>query len=142
MNPVRDPADLENLFLETSTGEMVPMSTVVTLEERAIAPELDRESQMRAIRINASLADGFPIGEALGEAEALAEPLLPPGSQLVPLAEAATLEETSRGLAITFGFAILVVFLVLAAQFEGFVSAFIVMRRCRSGSAARWWRWS
>jgi HAE1 family hydrophobic/amphiphilic exporter-1 len=127
MNPVRDPADLENLFLETSTGEMVPMSTVVTLEERAIAPELDRESQMRAIRINASLADGFPIGEALGEAEALAEPLLPPGSQLVPLAEAATLEETSRGLAITFGFAILVVFLVLAAQFESFVSAFIVM---------------
>jgi HAE1 family hydrophobic/amphiphilic exporter-1 len=127
MNPVRDPTDLENLFLETRTGEMVPMSTVVTLEERAIAPELDREAQMRAIRINASLSDGFPIGEALAAAEALAAPLLPAGSALVPLAEAATLEETSRNLAITFGFAILVVFLVLAAQFESFVSAVIVM---------------
>ncbi len=45
----------------------------------------------------------------------------------MPLAEAATLDETSAGLLLTFGFAILVVFLVLAAQFESFVSAVVVM---------------
>ena len=61
------------------------------------------------------------------EAQALAAPLLPPGARLVPLAETATLGETSNGLLVTFGFAILVVFLVLAAQFESFVSALIVM---------------
>ena len=48
-DPVRDPGDLEGLFLATGTGEMVPMSSVVTLEERPIAPELGRESQMRSV---------------------------------------------------------------------------------------------
>ncbi|HRO12669.1 efflux RND transporter permease subunit, partial [Amaricoccus sp.] len=125
--PVRDPTDLENLFLQTRSGEMVPMSAVVTLEERPIAPELTRESQMRAVTITASLGGGMALGDAWEEAQALAEPLLPAGSRLVPLAETATLGETSSGLFITFGFAILVVFLVLAAQFESFVSAIIVM---------------
>ena len=125
--PVRDPTDLENLFLQTRSGEMVPMSAVVTLEERAIAPELRRESQMRAVTITASLSDGMALGQAWEEAQALAAPLLPPGSRIVPLAETATLGETSSGLFVTFGFAILVVFLVLAAQFESFVSAIIVM---------------
>jgi HAE1 family hydrophobic/amphiphilic exporter-1 len=103
------------------------MSAVVTLEERAIAPELRRESQMRAISVTASLSDGMALGRAWEEARELAAPLLPPGSRVVPLAETATLGETSSGLFVTFGFAILVVFLVLAAQFESFVSAFIVM---------------
>ena len=125
--PVRDPTDLENLFLETRSGEMVPMSAVVTLEERAVAPQLTRESQMRAVSITASLGDGVALGKAWTEAQALAVPLLPPGSRIVPLAETATLGETSSGLLVTFGFAILVVFLVLAAQFESFVSAIIVM---------------
>ena len=67
------------------------------------------------------------LGQAWAEAQELAAPLLPPGSRIVPLAETATLGETSSGLFVTFGFAILVVFLVLAAQFESFVSAIIVM---------------
>ena len=103
------------------------MSAVVSLEERPIAPELDREGQMRAISITASLSDDLALGRAWDMAQALAAPLLPPGSHLVPLAETATLGETSQGLFITFGFAVLVVFLVLAAQFESFVSALIVM---------------
>ena len=78
-NPVRDPTDLESLFLRTRSGEMVPMSTVVTLEERPIAPELSRESQMRAIPISATLADGVGLADAYARAVAIAEPLLPPG---------------------------------------------------------------
>ncbi len=122
-HPVRDPTDLENLFLQTRSGEMVPMSTVVTLEERAIAPELSRESQMRAVKLGAGLTDGLSLGDAFAQVQALAAPLLPPGARLVPLGETATLGETSSGLFVTFGFAVLVVFLVLAAQFESFVSA-------------------
>ena len=63
-NPVRDPLDLENLFLKTRSGDMVPMSTVVTLEERPIAPELDREGQMRSVAITAGLDGGMALGEA------------------------------------------------------------------------------
>ncbi len=126
-HPVRDPSDLENLFLKTRSGDMVPMSTVVTLQERAIAPELDREGQLRAIAISAGLTDALPLGEAWATAQKLVAPLLPPGARLIPLSDTATLGETSHGLLLTFGFAILVVFLVLAAQFESFVSAVIVM---------------
>jgi HAE1 family hydrophobic/amphiphilic exporter-1 len=57
----------------------------------------------------------------------MAAPLLPPGGRLVPLAEAATLEETSGGFLMVIGFAAVVVLLVLAAQFESFVSALIIM---------------
>jgi HAE1 family hydrophobic/amphiphilic exporter-1 len=56
-------------------------------------------------------------------------------NQIVPLAEAATLDETSAGLILTFGFAILVVFLVLSAQFESFVSAVVVMATVPLGIA-------
>jgi hydrophobic/amphiphilic exporter-1 (mainly G- bacteria), HAE1 family len=133
-NPVRDPTDLEGLFLQTAAGEMVPMSTVVTLEERPIAPELRREAQMRSVSITAGL-DGLALGEAYGMVQDLAAPLLPPEARIVPLAEAATLDETSNGIFITFGFALLVVFLVLAAEFESFVSAAIVMATVPFGLA-------
>jgi HAE1 family hydrophobic/amphiphilic exporter-1 len=125
-NPVRDPTDLENLFLPAAGGQMVPMSTVVTLEERAIAPELTREAQMRAVTLSAPLND-VDLADAYAVAEELAAPLLTDGIRLVPRGEAATLDETSSGLGLTFGFAVLVVLLVLAAQFESFVSALIVM---------------
>jgi HAE1 family hydrophobic/amphiphilic exporter-1 len=126
-NPVRDPTDLENLFLQTRSGEMVPMSTVVTLEERAIAPELSRESQMRAVAVTASLADDVSLGDAWERAQEIAAPLLPAGVRIIPRSETATLGESANGLLYTFGFAVLVVLLVLAAQFESFVSAVIVM---------------
>jgi HAE1 family hydrophobic/amphiphilic exporter-1 len=126
-DPVRDPADLEGLFLPTRTGEMVPMSSVVTLEERPIAPELGRETQMRSVTVSASLGDGATIAGAFETAQALAAPLLGPGMRVVPLAEAAALDETAGSLTVTFGFAVLIVAMVLAAQFESFVSALIIM---------------
>ncbi len=132
--PVNDPSDLERVFIRTGSGAMVPLSAIVTLEERAVPPELGREAQQRAVAVTATLAPGAALGDALAKVERLAEPLLGPG-RIVPLAEAATLAETSRGLTVTFGFALLVVLLVLAAQFESFVSAFIVMATVPVGLA-------
>jgi HAE1 family hydrophobic/amphiphilic exporter-1 len=106
---------------------MVPMSSVVTLEERPIAPELGRESQMRSVTISAALGEGTTIAAAYERAQELAGPLLAAGMHVVPLAEAATLDETAGSLAVTFGFALLIVGMVLAAQFESFTSALIIM---------------
>ncbi|MCC5960650.1 MAG: efflux RND transporter permease subunit [Rhodobacteraceae bacterium] len=125
--PVRDPGDLEQSFVRSDSGQILPISTFITLQERATAPQLTRESQQRAVQVTASLAPGFPLGAALAEAESLAAEILPPNERLLPLSEAATLDETSSGLFLVFGFAILIVFLVLAAQFESFVSAVVVM---------------
>ncbi|GAB1381682.1 efflux RND transporter permease subunit [Pararhodobacter aggregans] len=134
-DPVNDPSDLERVFMRTASGQMVPISTFVTLEERAVAPELGRESQMRSIPISASLTDDLSLGSALSQVQALAAEVLPAGSRIVPLAEAATLGETNAGIFLTFGFAILIVFLVLSAQFESFISAFIVMSTVPLGLA-------
>jgi HAE1 family hydrophobic/amphiphilic exporter-1 len=133
--PVNDPSDLENLFLRTDGGQMVPVSTVVRLEERAVAPELGREEQQRAVAITAPLAPGVSLGEAYARAEALAAEVLPPSARIVPLAEAATLQQTNAGLYVTFGFALVVILLVLAAQFESFVAAVIVMATVPVGLA-------
>jgi HAE1 family hydrophobic/amphiphilic exporter-1 len=133
--PVNDPGDLENVFVQTSSGQMVPLATIVGLEERAVAPELSREDQMRSVAITATLTPDLALGDALEMVEDLAAPLLDGSSRIVPLAEAATLSETSSGLYLTFGFAILIVFLVLSAQFESFVSAVIVMATVPLGLA-------
>ena len=134
-DPVNDPGDLERIFVRTASGQNVPVSAFVRLEERAVAPELGREAQMRSVPISAGLTPGLALGPALDRVNALAIDILPPGSRIVPLAEAATLGETGTGLLITFGFAILVVFLVLAAQFESFVAAVVVMSTVPLGLA-------
>jgi len=126
-NPINDPTDLENIFMKTGDGRYVPMSSIATVVEKAVPPELDREQRMRAVAITSGLRPDFALGNAYAAAQEIAAPFLPSGSRIIPLAEAQTLGETSHGLAITFGFAIVIILLVLAAQFESFISALIVM---------------
>ncbi|GKX33331.1 MAG: multidrug transporter AcrB [Rhizobiaceae bacterium MnEN-MB40S] len=126
-NPINDPTDLENIFLKTGDGRTVPMSAISSLEEMAVAPELGREQKMRSVSITANLDPDFSLGVALAEAERMARPHLSTGMRIIPLAEAATLNETSGNIGRTFLFAIVVVLLVLAAQFESFISALIIM---------------
>ena len=69
-NPVNDPGNLENVFVQTGRGQMVPMSSFVTLEERAVAPELSRERQNRSVELSAGLTPEMSLGDALTQAEA------------------------------------------------------------------------
>lgn len=133
--PIDDPTDLENIFLRTGDGKIVPMSTIASLKEGAVAPRLNREQQLASVTISAALPEGVSLGAALQEAVQLAQPLLPQGSRLMPLAEAKTLGENSNGMAITFGFAIAIIFLVLAAQFESVLSSVIIMTTVPLGLA-------
>ncbi|UVK47317.1 efflux RND transporter permease subunit [Mesorhizobium sp. AR07] len=134
-NPVNDPTDLENIFLKTSDGRFVPMSTIATLTERAVPPSLSREQQQPSVAITSNLNGGFALGDALTRAEEIATPLLPAGSRILPLAEAATLGETNSAMVTIFGFALVIILLVLAAQFESFVSAVIIMATVPLGLA-------
>lgn len=133
--PIDDPTDLENVFLKTGDGKIVPMSVIATMKEGSVAPQLNREQQLASVAITAGLRNGMSLGDAVSQVTALAEPLLPPGSRLLPLAEAATLEENSSGMALTFGFAIVIIFLVLAAQFESVLSSLIIMSTVPLGLA-------
>jgi len=134
-SPLNDPTDLESIYLKTGDGRMVPMSTIATLEEKAVSPSLKREEQLRSVSITTGLENDFALGNAYAEIVRLAEPILPPGARVVPLAEAATLDKSSNEMLITFAIAIIVVLLVLAAQFESFVSALIIMATVPIGLA-------
>jgi HAE1 family hydrophobic/amphiphilic exporter-1 len=125
-SPVNDPSDLESIFLKTQDGKYVPMSAIATLREAPIAPSLSREQQRRDVSVSASL-DGFALGDAYQRMLEIATPLLPPGDTILPLSEAKTIGDSNNGLAITFGFALVVILLVLAAQFESVFAAIIVM---------------
>ncbi len=134
-NPINDPTDLENIFLKTADGRYVPMSTIATLTERAVPPQLSREQQLRSVAVTAGLRSDFALGDAWTTAQQVAAPLLPAGSRLIPLAEAATLGEQSSSMLMIFGFALVIILLVLAAQFESFVSAVIIMATVPLGLA-------
>nr|WP_269144971.1 efflux RND transporter permease subunit [Pseudosulfitobacter pseudonitzschiae] len=133
--PVNDPRDLENIFVQSGNDLMVPLASFVTLEERAVAPELDREGQNRSVELTAGLTPDLSLGDALAEVRNIGDTVLAENNRIVPLAEAATLDQTNSGIFLTFGFAILVVFLVLAAQFESFISAVVVMATVPLGLA-------
>ncbi|MBN8243959.1 efflux RND transporter permease subunit [Nitratireductor aquimarinus] len=134
-NPVDDPTDLENTYVKAGDGRFVPLSVIARLEEQAVPPSLSRENQLRAVGVSASLAPGVALGEAYQRAQEIAEPLLEPGMRLVPLGEAAALGETANSMQIIFGFALVIILLVLAAQFESFISALIIMATVPLGLA-------
>ena len=133
---IDDPSDLHNLFVATAGDDLVPLSAFVTLEETGVAAELDRTGQKRAIEMNAQLGDGYTLQEAITDVEALAGEVLPPGIDLRLTKEAATLHDTSNEVAITFAIAVIVVLLVLAAQFESFLSACVIILTVPFGLAA------
>lgn len=126
-SPIRNPSDLENLLVRAQGGAMLPLSTIVTLEEEAVSPSLNRVQQMRSVSISASLTDNFQLGDAWQAAQEIAAPFVADHMALLPLGEAATLSETNAALLLTFAIALLVVYLVLAAQFESFISAWVVI---------------
>lgn len=124
---VRDPSDLLNLRVRSTSGDLIPLSQLVTFSERGVAAELDRQGQRRAVEINTSLSPQLPLAQAVEQVRALANETLPPGIGLLLLGEAQSLDETSNALSITFAIALVVIFLVLVAQFESITSAIIIM---------------
>ncbi|MEW9856438.1 efflux RND transporter permease subunit [Novosphingobium sp. M1R2S20] len=123
---ITSPSDLNNLYVRTGSGGLAPLSTIVTIREEGVAAELDRVAQRRAIEVEADITSGT-IGEAVVEIRRLAQEIGVEGSELVLQGEAETLEETSNALVLTYGFALLVVFLVLVAQFESLTSPLVIL---------------
>jgi multidrug efflux pump subunit AcrB len=133
---VNEPADLGNLRIRSEDGHFVALSSLVSLREEGVAAELDREAQRRAVSIDLVVEDGYPLQAAVSDLRALADETLPPGIGLITRGEAETLEETRQEVMITYALALLIVLLVLAAQFESLMSALVVMLTVPFGLAA------
>ena len=114
----------------------MPLSSIVRLDERGVAGQLDRREQRRAIEIDVEIQPGFAMQRAVDDLFEIAADILPSNVTLVTRGEAAALAETNRETLFTYGFALLIVFLVLVAQFEGVTSALVIMTTVPFGLAA------
>lgn len=133
---VDDPSDLENLFVRTASGRFAPLSLVATIKEAPVAARLSREERRRAVPVSANFGPDVSMGEAVEALRAAAKSNLPPRMSIILLGEAKLLEESTNSAGVVFAFAALIVFLVLAAQFESVVSALIIMATVPFGLAA------
>ncbi|MBB6598471.1 efflux RND transporter permease subunit [Luteimonas sp. MC1825] len=121
------PADLTAIQVRTRDGALVPLSNVVSLSELAEPGSLNRFNRMRAITITAGLAPGYSMGEALAFLDEVVRTELPDYAQVDWKGESREYQRAGGAVLLTFALALLVVYLVLAAQFESFVHPFVIM---------------
>ena len=131
-----DPSDLTSLYVKSSDGNLVPLSSVAFISEEGVAAELERQAQRRAIKVEMELPEDVALSDVVDKIRNLALETLPGGIGLVFLGEAQTFEETSKQVALTYILAFVIVLLVLAAQFESVNSAVVVMLTVPFGIAA------
>jgi multidrug efflux pump len=119
--------DLDNLYVRSDKNdELIPLSALVRVEERAGPTELRRTDRMRAIELAGSLAPGYTLGEAVDYLEHVIREEAPQ-AQIIYNGETFQYKQSGDALWITFAFALLVVYLVLAAQFESFIHPVVIL---------------
>ncbi len=120
--------DLGNLYVRSErSGEMVPLSALVSVEETAGPVQLKRFDRLRSITLSANLAPGYSLGEALEYTEGVIREEVPQGLQINYDGESREFRQSGGKLWITFAFALLIVYLVLAAQFESFIHPLVIL---------------
>ncbi|WP_372987287.1 efflux RND transporter permease subunit [Marinobacter sp.] len=122
------PADLGQIYLRPREGgDLIPLQALVSVEEIGANPDLRRIDRLPAVVISASLADGYDLGSALTYLNNLAVDNLPPEARVSYKGLSREFEESSNAIYVTFGLAFVIVFLVLAAQFESWIHPLIIM---------------
>ncbi len=122
------PSDISNIFVRSeTTGEMIQLNNLVGFTEAAGAKDLHRTDRLRSITVSASLAPGYTLAEALKYFQQIASEELPPQARVSYGGLSQIFRESTESLYLTFGLALLVVFLVLAAQFESFIHPLVIL---------------
>ena len=110
-----------------ASGDLVPLGSLVTVREQADAGSLNRYNRARALTITAGLAPGYALGDALLYLEDLVRTELPTNANFDYKGESLEYQSSSNAVIFTFLLALLVVYLVMAAQFESFVHPAIIL---------------
>ena len=122
------PNDLTNIYVRSDrSGALIPLSNLVQVKETAASTALNRYNRVRAITIEANLEDGLTLGSALEHLDRLAEEQLPEDAIVDYKGQSLELRDSSSSLLFVFVLGIIVVFLVLAAQFESWIHPMVIM---------------
>lgn len=121
-------SDIDFIFIRAGDGtSLVPLSALINVDEGAAAAELRRYDRLPSIQIEGALTDGYALGDAIAYMEQAAAESLPAEARIGLAGQSLQFKETASGVLLTFSLALLIVFLVLAAQFESFVHPLVIM---------------
>ena len=121
------PADLRAIYLRSSDGKMIQMDNLIELESSIAPPKLYRYNRFVSATISAGLADGKPIGQGLDEMDKIAKEVLDDTFRTSLSGDSKEFRESSSSLMFAFILALVLIYLILAAQFESFKDPFIIM---------------
>ncbi|MGS2744066.1 efflux RND transporter permease subunit [Halomonas sp. LS-001] len=122
------PRSLENIQVRSArSGELIPLASLVSMTDFAGPSNLNRYNRLRAVTIEADLAAGYPLGEALEYLNNAVAEVLPAEAQTDVKGASRDYQEASGATTFLLVLGVLVVFLVLAGQFESFVHPFVIM---------------
>ncbi|WP_420426911.1 efflux RND transporter permease subunit [Algiphilus sp.] len=122
-----NPSQLENYYVRAGDGSMVPLSTIATLRDRVVPRSIERAQQLNADTIIAVPRPDISQGEALATLESIAREVMPAGFQIDYSGKSRQFMEEGSALLTTFVFALIIIYLVLAAQFESFRDPLIML---------------
>ena len=121
------PADLRAIYLRSSDGKMIQMDNLIELESSIAPPKLYRYNRFVSATISAGLADGKTIGQGLDEMDKIAKEVLDDTFRTSLSGDSKEFRESSSSLMFAFILALVLIYLILAAQFESFKEPFIIM---------------
>lgn len=121
------PADLRSIYIRSDKGEMIQMDNLVTISEDIAPPQLYRFNRFVSATVSAGLAPGKTIGQGLDEMDRIARETLDDTFRTALTGEAKEYRESSSSLMFAFALAVILIYLILAAQFESFKDPLTVM---------------
>jgi multidrug efflux pump len=121
------PQSLSSLYVRGQDGSLTALSNLIAVEETVAPKELNHFNRQRAAIISANITPGYTLGEALAFMDQAAAETLAPSTRTALDGQSREFRESGQTLLITFALALVIIYLVLAAQFESFVSPFIIM---------------
>ena len=121
------PADLKSIYLRSSSGEMIQMDNLVEVKENVAPPKLYHYNRFLSATISCGLAKGKTIGQGLEEMDRIAAKVLPEDFRTALTGDSKEFRESSSSLIFAFLLAIVLIYLILAAQFESFKDPLVIM---------------
>ena len=121
------PEALRAIYMRNGAGKMIQMENLVDLKESIAPPKLYRYNRFASATVSAALSEGYTIGEGLDEMDKIAAEVLDDTFRTALSGDSKEYRESSSSLLFAFGLAILLIYLILAAQFESFRDPFIIM---------------
>lgn len=122
-----DPNNLKGIYVRSGDGKMVQMENLVELTEDIAPPKLYRYNRFVSATVSAALAPGMTIGDGLNEMDKIAQSTLDDSFRTALAGDSKEFRESSSSLIFAFALALLLIYLILAAQFESFKDPFVIM---------------